>query len=50
LGDFESLAARGRRAIRVDLGRDVEKGLRRLLALIKEAVSQTTAAEAGVRH
>jgi transaldolase/glucose-6-phosphate isomerase len=50
LGDFESLAARGRRAIRVDLGRDVEKGLRRLLALIKEAVSQTTAAGAGVRH
>ncbi len=50
LGDFESLAARGRRAIRVDLGRDVEKGLRRLLALIKEAVSQTTAAEAGVRR
>ncbi len=50
LGDFESLAAKGRRAIRVDLGRDVEKGLRRLLALIKEAVSQATAAEAGVRH
>ena len=50
LGDFESLAARGRRAIRVDLGRDVEKGLRRLLALITEAVSQTAAAEAGVRH
>jgi transaldolase/glucose-6-phosphate isomerase len=50
LGDFESLAARGRRAIRVDLGRDVEKGLRRLAALIKEAVSQAAAAEAGVRH
>jgi transaldolase/glucose-6-phosphate isomerase len=50
LGDFESLAARSRRAIRVDLGRDIEKGLRRLLVLIKEAVSQATAAEAGVRH
>ena len=50
LGDFESLAARGRRAIRVDLGRDVEKGLRRLLVLIKEAVSQADAAEAGVRR
>jgi transaldolase / glucose-6-phosphate isomerase len=50
LGDFESLAARGRRAIRVDLGRDVEKGLRRLLALIKEAVSQASAAEASVRR
>jgi transaldolase/glucose-6-phosphate isomerase len=49
-GDFESLAARGRRAIRVDLGRDVEKGLRRLLVLIKEAVSQANAAEAGVRR
>ena len=44
LGDFESLVARGRRAIRVDLGRDVEKGLRRLLVLIKEAVSQAAAA------
>ena len=50
LGDFESLAARNRRAIRVDLGRDIEKGLRRLLALVKEAVSQATAAEAAVRH
>ena len=50
LGDFESLSARSRRAIRVDLGRDIEKGLRRLLVLIKEAVSQATAAEAGVRH
>ena len=51
LGDFESLAARGRRAMRVDLGRDVEKGLRRLLVLIKEAVSQAAAAaEAGVRQ
>jgi transaldolase / glucose-6-phosphate isomerase len=38
LGDFEALAARHRRAIRVDLGGDVEKGLRRLLALIKAAV------------
>src|SRR5271157_4136332 len=39
LGDFEALAARHRRAIRVDLGGDVEKGLRRLLTLIKGAVS-----------
>lgn len=50
LGDFESLVARGRRAIRVDLGRDIEKGLRRLLALIKQAVSQAPAAEAAVRQ
>jgi transaldolase/glucose-6-phosphate isomerase len=40
LGDFESLASRHRRAIRVDLGRDVEKGLRRLLALVKAAMVQ----------
>jgi len=39
LGDFESLAARHRRAIRVDLGRDVEKGLRRLLSLVQAAVA-----------
>ena len=49
LGDFESLASRHRRAIRVDLGRDVEKGLRRLLVLVKEAVSQHLAAEAAAR-
>jgi transaldolase / glucose-6-phosphate isomerase len=46
LGDFESLANRHRRAIRVDLGRDVEKGLRRLLALIKAVLSQPATAEA----
>ena len=39
LGDFEALAARHRRAIRVDLGGDVEKGLRRLLAMVKAAVA-----------
>jgi len=39
LGDFESLANRHRRAIRIDLGGDVEKGLKRLLALIKAAVA-----------
>ncbi len=50
LGDFESLVAHGRRAIRVDLGRDIEKSLRRLLALIKQAVSQAPAAEAAVRQ
>jgi transaldolase / glucose-6-phosphate isomerase len=46
LGDFEALAGRHRRAIRVDLGRDVEKGLRRLLALVKEALAQPAAAAA----
>ncbi len=38
LGDFRSLASRGRRAIRVDLGSDVLAGLRRLQELIGEAV------------
>src|SRR5271166_765086 len=49
LGDFESLANRHRRAIRVDLGRDIEKGLRRLLSLVKGAVSQPAAMEAAAR-
>ena len=40
LGDFESWTNHHRRAIRVDLGRDIEKGLRRLLALVKESVAQ----------
>jgi hypothetical protein len=40
MGDFESLTNRHRRAIRVDLGRDAEKGLRRLLSLVKTAVTQ----------
>jgi transaldolase/glucose-6-phosphate isomerase len=47
IGDFESLANRHRRIIRVDLGRDVEKGLRRLLSLFKDAVRETAAVEAG---
>ncbi len=46
LGDFEAWATHHRRAIRIDLGRDVEKGLRRLLALVKESVAQPVAAAA----
>ena len=38
LGDFRSLASRGRRAIRVDLGADTTAGLKRLYELIAEAV------------
>ena len=49
LGDFESLASRHRRAIRVDLGGDVEKGLRRLLALVKAAVSPAAVMEVAAR-
>lgn len=45
LGDFRSLASRGRRAIRVDLGSDVKGGLTRLHKLIGEALplSEATA-------
>jgi transaldolase/glucose-6-phosphate isomerase len=35
LGDFESLASRGRRAIRFHVGTDVKAGLERLLALVR---------------
>jgi transaldolase/glucose-6-phosphate isomerase len=50
LGDFESLANRHRRAIRIDLGGDVEKGLRRLLALIKAAVAPAMVMEVAGRR
>lgn len=38
LGDFRSLATRGRRAVRVDLGADNTAGLRRLQEIIGEVV------------
>jgi transaldolase/glucose-6-phosphate isomerase len=38
-GDFDVLAARGRRALRVHLGPDLASGLERLLAAIREALS-----------
>ncbi|HEX7316729.1 MAG TPA: bifunctional transaldolase/phosoglucose isomerase [Pyrinomonadaceae bacterium] len=38
LGDFRSLATRGRRAVRVEIGPDVTAGLRRLFEVIREAV------------
>lgn len=43
LGDFRSLASRGRRAIRVDLGADTTAGLRRLRDVIIEAVPRSGA-------
>ncbi|MGH9941333.1 MAG: bifunctional transaldolase/phosoglucose isomerase [Pyrinomonadaceae bacterium] len=43
LGDFRSLASRGRRAIRVDLGSDVPGGLQRLHELIQGAVPRSGA-------
>lgn len=38
LGDFRSLATRGRRAVRVEIGSDVTAGLRRLFEVISAAV------------
>ncbi len=38
LGDFRSLSAHGRRAIRVDLGTDAVAGLQRLQALLADAL------------
>jgi len=43
LGDFRSLASRGRRAIRVDLGADTTGGLKRLRDIIIEAVPRSGA-------
>jgi transaldolase/glucose-6-phosphate isomerase len=37
-GDFEVLAERGRRALRVHLGKDVDAGLEQLSAAIKAAL------------
>ncbi|MDQ3906871.1 MAG: bifunctional transaldolase/phosoglucose isomerase [Acidobacteriota bacterium] len=46
LGDFRSLARRGRRALRVELGSDVAAGLTRLRELIRESLplSETSSA------
>ncbi len=43
LGDFRSLASRGRRAIRVDLGADAQAGLNRLQELIGQALPRSGA-------
>ncbi|HEV8138035.1 MAG TPA: hypothetical protein VGP85_25370 [Pyrinomonadaceae bacterium] len=43
LGDFRSLAKRGRRAIRVDVGNDTLKGLARLQDLISQATNEVAA-------
>ena len=43
LGDFRSLATRGRRAIRVDLGNETLKGLERLHELISQATNEAAA-------
>jgi transaldolase/glucose-6-phosphate isomerase len=46
LGDFRSLSAHGRRAIRVDLGADALAGLRRLEELITAALPRSGASSA----
>ena len=38
-GDFQVLAERGRRALRVHLGADLESGLKTLAAAVKEALA-----------
>jgi transaldolase/glucose-6-phosphate isomerase len=38
-GDFQVLAARGRRALRVHLGTDVNAGLTKLQSLVKKALT-----------
>jgi hypothetical protein len=42
LGDFQSLASRGRRALRVHLGNDIDRGLAWLASAVKEAVAKRT--------
>ncbi len=44
LGDFQSLASRGRRAIRIDLGRDIDGGLQWLLETVKQSVGSRVGA------
>jgi len=46
IGDFQSLASRKRRAISVDLGSDVERGLEKLAQTVKQAVAKTMSSRA----
>lgn len=46
LGDFRSLSTRGRRAIRVDLGKDVEAGLKKLREYVADAAPVSGATKA----
>jgi transaldolase/glucose-6-phosphate isomerase len=39
IGDFQSLASRKRRAISIDLGSDVDRGLERLAQAVKNSVA-----------
>lgn len=46
LGDFQSLASRNRRAIRVHLGKDRQAGLEKLLAIVRQAIPLKRTADA----
>lgn len=43
-GDFESLASRGRRAIRINLGSDVRAGLERLRDIVRDVTQESLSA------
>jgi hypothetical protein len=43
LGDFRALSSRGRRAIRIDLGADVQAGLDRLREVIGQSFPRSGA-------
>jgi hypothetical protein len=43
IGDYESLAKRNRRAVSVDLGSDIDRGLRELAETLKSVVSKREA-------
>jgi transaldolase/glucose-6-phosphate isomerase len=45
LGDYESLASRGRRALRISLGADVDLGMRTLLAVVGDDKPKRRAAK-----
>jgi transaldolase/glucose-6-phosphate isomerase len=46
LGDFQSLASRNRRAIRVHLGKDRQAGLEKLLEIVRQAIPLKRTADA----
>ena len=43
IGDFQSLASRNRRAISIDLGNDVDRGLAKLAEVVKNATAKVKA-------
>ncbi|MGZ7042647.1 MAG: hypothetical protein ACXVH7_12720, partial [Thermoanaerobaculia bacterium] len=43
IGDFQSLASRNRRAVSINLGSDVDRGLKQLAETLKSVVSKKEA-------